>query len=146
MPEFWLCMIILHFWQAFDDNFGSKWARVWNMAHLNISDYGSIICLNNAWICLNMPLMFFNMPEYCWMSLNMPENTWINCSGYAILRKSIDSNWFKNVLLELFSRQLCLHFFFIKWWNFIYLFCISKPYFCQTIFSQIDVICIVKIQ
>ena len=40
-------------------------------------------------ISLNMPqytLIFsllLNMAEYCWMSRNMSENVWINCSDYA---------------------------------------------------------------
>ena len=25
------------------------------------------------------------MAEYCWMSLTMPENAWINCSDYAMV-------------------------------------------------------------
>ena len=42
----------------------------------NMYDYGSI-CLNNAWICLNMPeypLKCLNMAEYFLMFLNVPEN------------------------------------------------------------------------
>ena len=52
---------------------------------LNISKYGSI-CLNNGWKCFNMPYcpsICLTIVEYCWMSLNMPENAWINCFNYA---------------------------------------------------------------
>ena len=51
----------------------------------NMSDYDSILPYN-AWICLNMPQccsIFLNMISYYWMSLNMPENVWINCSNYT---------------------------------------------------------------
>ena len=44
------------------------------------------LCLNNAWIPLNIPyypLICLSMTEYCSVSLNMPENGWINCSDYA---------------------------------------------------------------
>ena len=34
------------------------------------------ICLNGTSICLNMA-------EYCWITLNMLENAWTNCSDYA---------------------------------------------------------------
>ena len=77
------CLIILHAPQTFEDVLGSKCARVLNMTRLhmqglnrvlNLSEYGSI-CLNNAWICMNMA-------EYCWMSLIMPANAWINCFDY----------------------------------------------------------------
>ena len=33
-----------------------------------------------VWTWLNIGL---NMAEYCWMSLNMSGNAWINCSDYA---------------------------------------------------------------
>ena len=94
MLGLWICMIILHVRQAFEDTSGSKYARVLNMARLhmqglrrvpNISHYGSIR-FNNAWRCLNMPYypsICPNMAEYCWMSLNMPENAWLNCSYYV---------------------------------------------------------------
>ena len=62
----WICMIILHIWQAFEDD--SKTQEVLNKpgfwiwhnwiwksyAESWMSDYGSIP-LNNAWICLSMP-------------------------------------------------------------------------------------------
>ena len=54
-------------------------------AEFRMSDYGSIH-LNNSWICLIMPYrpsICLNMTDYCWMSLNMPENAWISCSDYA---------------------------------------------------------------
>ena len=50
-------------------------------------------CYTEFWICLNMSqnasimleyaLMYVNMAEYCWMSLNLSTNTWVNCSDYA---------------------------------------------------------------
>ena len=67
--------IILHVRQTFEDAFGSKCARVLNMAWLHkqrlhriMSEHGSI---------------GLNIAEYCWMSLNMPDNAWINFSDYA---------------------------------------------------------------
>ena len=51
----------------------------------NVSGYGSIR-LNDAWTFLNMvlcPSIYRNMAAYCWMSLNMSENTLINCSDYS---------------------------------------------------------------
>ena len=62
MPGLWICLIILHVRQAFEDASGSKYARILNMAHLymqelhivlNMSECGSI-SFNNAWRCLNM--------------------------------------------------------------------------------------------
>ena len=49
----------------------------------------------------------------------------------------LDSHWFQNVLLELFSRQLCLFFFnkIMEFFKVIYWF----------FFLQIDVICVVKL-
>ena len=49
------------------------------------SEYESV-CLNNAWICLNMsycPSICLNVAEYCWMSWNLPESAWISWSGNA---------------------------------------------------------------
>ena len=84
MPGLWICLITLHVWQAFENASGSKCARVLNMPQLNVQELhrvpnmsgNSSICHNNAWICLNMA-------EYCWMSLHMPENAWINCFDNA---------------------------------------------------------------
>ena len=82
-----------HAWYAFVDASGSKRARVLNMSRLYIqglhrtSEYGPIylnnawICLKNAWIC---HLTFLITAHYCWMSLNMLENAWINCLWYLI--------------------------------------------------------------
>ena len=89
MSELWICLIILHVLQDFENALGSKCARVLNMAWLymqelhrllDMSEYGSI-CLNNASVC-------FNIAEYSWMPLNIPENAWINCSDYAFGRCS----------------------------------------------------------
>ena len=54
--------------------------------------------------------------------------------------KPIDSHWFKHVLLDLFSPQLCI-FFFHKTIKF-YLMKRTSLIF----FSQIDTICVVKTQ
>ena len=54
--------------------------------------------------------------------------------------KPIDSHWFKHVLLDLFSPQLCI-FFFHKTIKF-YLIKRTSLIF----FSQIDTICVVKTQ
>ena len=59
----WICQIILHVQQAFEDTLGSKCARAQNIAWLymqglhrvlNMSKFASMY-LNNAWIPLNMP-------------------------------------------------------------------------------------------
>ena len=64
-------MMILHVRQDFKDAWGSKQARVLNMARLymqglrrvpNLSDYGSIR-LSDAGICLN-DLIPLDIPEY----------------------------------------------------------------------------------
>ena len=94
MPGLWICTIILHVRQAFEDASGSKQARVLHMARLykqglrrvrNMSDYGSIH-LNYARIYLNLPYYpstVLKITEYSWISLNMSENAWINCSDYV---------------------------------------------------------------
>ena len=48
---------------------------------LNMAQYASIMpeCLN----MLQCPSICTNIAEYCWISLNMPENFWINCSDYV---------------------------------------------------------------
>ena len=57
----WICLVILHVWQAFKDTLCYKCARVLNIAQLymqglqrvaNMPEYSSIP-LNNAWISLN---------------------------------------------------------------------------------------------
>ena len=92
-PGRWICLIILHVWEALEYASGSKYARILNMALLymqglygvlNFPEYGSI-CLNNAWICLDMPWcpsIWLTMAEYWWMLLNMLENALANCSDY----------------------------------------------------------------
>ena len=63
------------------------------------------------------------------------------------LQKPIDSHWFKNVLLALFSLQLCLCFFhkMMKFYKAICSEWISRAS-TKSIFSQIDAIGVVKIQ
>ena len=63
------------------------------------------------------------------------------------LRRPIHPHWFKNVLLELFSLQLCLFFFhkMIKFYKNICSAWINRT--CAEIsFTQIDVICVVKMK
>ena len=72
---------------------------------------------------------------------------WIFWKIQYSLRKPIDSHWLKNVLLALFSLQLCL-FFFHKMMKFYKKICsawISRAS-AESIFSQIDAIVVVKIQ
>ena len=73
MPDLWICLINLLFWQAFEDSSGSKCARVLNIALLhmrewhwvlNISEYGSI--------CLNVSIGP-NAPQYAWTWLIIAE-------------------------------------------------------------------------
>ena len=85
MLELWICLIILHVWQTYEDVSGSKCVRVLNIAKLymqrlhrvlNMSEYASV-CLSNAWIWLSIlrcPSICPNMTEYCWVSVNMPQN------------------------------------------------------------------------
>ena len=63
------------------------------------------------------------------------------------LRKPIVFYWFKNVLLELSSLQLCL-FFFHKMMKFYKGICSAEigRTSAKLFFSQIEVICVVKIQ
>ena len=70
-PGFWIC---LWFWMR--QNF--RYTRVLNLPGFWIcqSYTGFRICLNNSWICLNMPnyvWIWLNTPEYAWMYLNLPE-------------------------------------------------------------------------
>ena len=60
MPGLWLCLIILHVGQAFEDTLGSKCARALKWHGCICNDYIEL------WICRNMP-------EYALMSLNMPD-------------------------------------------------------------------------
>ena len=63
------------------------------------------------------------------------------------LRKPIDSHWFKNVLFDLFSLQLCVLFShkMMTFYKEISSAWISRT-FVLIILSQVDVICVVKIQ
>ena len=92
MPGLSICLITLHVWQAFENASGSKCARVLNMPQLHVQELHRVpnmsgntsICLNNAWICLNNARWIcLNMAEYCWMSLYMSQNAWINCFNNA---------------------------------------------------------------
>ena len=59
---------------------------------------------------------------------------WIFWKIQYSLWKPIDSHWLKNVLLALFSLQLCLFFFhkMIKFYR--NLFCMNEPCFCRKYF------------
>ena len=129
MPRLWICMIILHIWQAFKDASGSKYLRVLNMARfymqglrrvLNMSEYRSIH-LNNA------TLISLSMPENGWILLNVPEysrNAWINCSDYARVL-SMPRYSYNNIFIivanvvilnsclrDLYTQSLCYRFIF----------------------------------
>ena len=109
MPWLWICMIILHVQQDFEDDSGSKYARILNMAELymqglrrvlSMSEFGSIH-LNNACICISL-----NLPEndwICWMSLNMSENALILLNNPGI---SICCNIVSMTLLWLYPMPL----------------------------------------
>ena len=92
----WLCQGTEYAWSSYIFDKTLKMSRVVNnpMAWLymqglhralNKSEYCSM-CLSNTWICLNMhwfPSICLSIVDYCWMSLNMPENVWIKCSDYT---------------------------------------------------------------
>ena len=95
MPGLWICLIITHVRYAFEDASGSKCVRVLNMARLEfwsclkLAQYATIMP-EYTLICLNVPQyarahlnIDLNKAEYSWMSLNISENPWINCSNYA---------------------------------------------------------------
>ena len=82
MPELWICLIILHFRQAFEFASGSKYARVLNIARmyiqglqrvLDMSEYDSYasIISEYASICLNVH-------QYAWTWLNIVACPWIS--------------------------------------------------------------------
>ena len=121
IPGIWICLVMLHIWQVFEDASGSK-CRVFQIALKGRGDknfrgnfsrwsgegwedkqilasggdippipqvektlkYANVfarvmqrICLNMAQYASAMPeygSICLNVSEYCWMSLNMPEN------------------------------------------------------------------------
>ena len=82
MPGLWICLIILHVRQAFENVSGSKGAR-----GSMCKGYTELwICLYKARYATIMPeyaLTALNMPEeHGWILLNVPEYVWINCSDY----------------------------------------------------------------
>ena len=61
---------------------GFEYARILNILGFRICQgyTGFRICLNNSWICLNMPYSVWiclNMPEYAGICVNMPGSTWM---------------------------------------------------------------------
>ena len=79
MSGLWICLIILHVSQAFEDAQGLKYVRFFNMALLymqalhkvlSMSEHGSI-CMNVS-LCLNA----LNMPEHNWIVLNVLQYAW----------------------------------------------------------------------
>ena len=69
IPRFW---IYLWFWICQN----SKYTRF----RICQGYTGFRICLNNSWICLNMPYSVWiclKMPEYAGICVNMPGSTWM---------------------------------------------------------------------
>ena len=81
MLGLWICLIILHVREDFEDASGSKWAAVLNMGRLfmqglyrvlNMSEYG-LTCLNNENTSgMNTPYI----PQYAWPWLNIAGCPW----------------------------------------------------------------------
>ena len=94
MPGLWICMIILHVWQALRIREVLNKPRFWIWYGCKSKGYAEFrICLimapyaltipEHASICFNAPSLCQNMAEYYWISLNMPEHVRINCSDYC---------------------------------------------------------------
>ena len=96
-PSLWLNTqqyprISLNILQNFWINY-SGYVSVLNMADTCSTVFEDVSGLTEFWICLNMAQYVPIAPEYasicmiiakyCWMSLNMSENVWINCFDYA---------------------------------------------------------------
>ena len=61
---------------------GCECAMILNIQGLRIFQVytGFRICLNNSWICLNMPesvWIYLNVPEYTRIFVNMPKSAWM---------------------------------------------------------------------
>ena len=104
----WIYLVIWLVRLAFENASDSKWVRVLIMTWLymqglhrvlHMSEYGSI-WLSNNWVCLNVLI-----------SLNMPENTWMNCFDYARVYKMShlrNLTWFWAFLTDLSKAFDCL--------------------------------------
>ena len=82
-PEFWM-------YQGSEYAPGFEYARILNIPEFWIRQgyKGFKICLNNSWICLNMPdnvwICLGNMPEYVRICVNMPKYAWM-AFGFTFL-------------------------------------------------------------
>ena len=104
MPGLWICLVILHVWQAFEDATGSKYGRVLTMAQLykqglhRVLDMfeNTSVCLNNACIasiCLNAPQYawtWLDIAGCSWMCLKIPEQTVLIMSGFSVCLMILD--------------------------------------------------------
>ena len=75
VPEFWL-------YQGSEYASGFEYTMILNIPEFWICQgyTGFRICLNNSWICLNMPdyvWIFLNMSEYGGICMDMPKSSWI---------------------------------------------------------------------
>ena len=120
MPGLWICMIIWHGWQAFEDALGSKSARVLNMARLYMQGLRKFrICLFMAPYLSLMPeyaSIYLNVSQYTWTWLNIAECPWIylitpkkialTIPGFSICRDIVLATWYfetSAITLELLS-------------------------------------------
>ena len=85
MPRLWICLIMLYVRQPFEDALGFNKPGFWIWHGCICKGYAEYqICLIMApYALLPAPeyaSICLKMAELCWMSLNMSENAWINCS------------------------------------------------------------------
>ena len=129
------------------DSKDHKWLWIWNF-------------FNGFYYGINFFLYVDPLPNEC--GQNYEQNFWMGLfhkiAGFLLVsvlkffhlldQFTIYSHWFKNAFLWLFSFQLCLFFFFIKWWNSIkkFVLCMNKCYFCRTFFLTDWRHSVVKIQ
>ena len=95
-------------------NYGSYYFYLWFSSFL-------YFVLTLLWIDWER-MKIVNMSQSC-------RGNFLTFFWFSVLRKPIGSQWFKKVLLKLFSLL-----FFIKWWNSTkpFFFYMSKQHFCQT--------------
>ena len=74
-PALWVCLVILHVWQAFEDALGSECVRSLNMTRLYMQGLHRVLHMSEhtskyAWICLNVR-------QYAW--------TWLDITEYPLI-------------------------------------------------------------
>ena len=124
VPEFWL-------YQGSEYASGFEYAMILNIPEFWICQgyTGFRICLNNSWICLNMPdyvWIFLNMSEYGGICMDMPKSfalhfplphlsynvpsPWTRGYLFEHLQETLEVMVWKNMRLSFWRNKICFFY------------------------------------